>query len=104
MPPPAPDRVQTRLGTGARSARRGLRDSSRPANVSPLGVCSNDVGDVCWDAGVRRLIAAGGVGPMLVVVVVPHSDGVGPRSYGNRQVYEHLTAYKYNNMPWPVGS
>jgi hypothetical protein len=31
---------------------------------------------VCWGASGGRLAVAGGVGSMVVVVVVPHGDGV----------------------------
>ena len=41
-----------------------------------LVVWGHGVGDVCWGAGGGWLAVAGGVGSMVVVVVVPHGDGV----------------------------
>lgn len=34
------------------------------------------MGDVYWGTGGGRLVAAGGVGSMVIVAVVPHCDGV----------------------------
>ena len=59
---------------GSILSTHGKKNSPSPKNTThPRG---HDVGDVCWDAGGGWLVAAGGVGSMVVVVVVPHRDGV----------------------------